>query len=133
MAGSTYFGILISKETMLFNTGGPTYFCCTKLKESVTLLILLCLGKRIGLKEQEKLDNYYSELKWEVKKILNLSQIMAVPVVIGALRVTCKEWLKTWDVKSSIELLQKAALFGTIKIVRQIILETWGCWVELAP
>ena len=74
---------------------GPTYFCCTKLKESVTLLILLCLGKRIGLKEQEKLDNYYSELKWEVKKILNLSQIMAVLVVIGALRVTCKEWLKT--------------------------------------
>ena len=52
----------------------------------------------------------------------------------GALGVTSKrlkDWLKKLDVKSNIELLQKVALFGTAKIVRQI-LETWGCWVELA-
>ena len=42
-----------------------------------------------------------------------------------------KDWLKKLDVKSNIELLQKVALFGTAKIVRQI-LETSGCWVELA-
>ena len=34
---------------------------------------------------------------------------------------------KEVDVKSTTELLQKAALVGTRKIVRQV-LETWGCW-----
>ena len=45
---------------------------------------------------------------------------------------TLKDWLKKLDVNSSIELLQKAALFQTAKIVRQV-LETRGCWMEPAP
>ena len=45
--------------------------------------------KRIDLKEQEKIDNY-SELRGKVKKIWNLSQVVIVPVVIGALGVTLK-------------------------------------------
>ena len=75
----------------------PDIVVLYKLKESVTLLILLCLEiKRIELKEQEKVNNY-SELKREVKKIWNLSQVMVVPVVIAALGVTSKrlkDWLK---------------------------------------
>ena len=45
--------------------------------------------KRIEFKEQEKTDNY-SELRREVKKIWNLPQVVAIPVVIGALGVTSK-------------------------------------------
>ena len=45
--------------------------------------------KRIELKEQEKIDNY-TALRQEVKKIWNLSQVVVVPVVIGALGVTSK-------------------------------------------
>ena len=45
--------------------------------------------KRIELKEQEKVDNY-SELRPEVKKIWNLSQVVVAPVVSGALGVTSK-------------------------------------------
>ena len=45
--------------------------------------------KRIEFKEQEKIDNY-SELRQEVKKIWNLSQVVVVPVVVGALGVTSK-------------------------------------------
>ena len=77
--------------------------------------------KWIDLKEQKKVGNY-SELRRKVKKIWNLSQAVVVPVVIGALGVTSKilkEWVKKLYVKSSIELLQKAALLGTVKIVRQ--------------
>ena len=37
--------------------------------------------KRIELKEQEKVGNY-NELRREVKKIWNLSQVVVVPVVI---------------------------------------------------
>ena len=79
--------------------------------------------KMIELKEQEKIE-IYSELRWEVKKIWNLSQVVVVPVVIGALGVTSKrqkDWQKKLDVKSSIELLQKAALLGTARIVRQVL------------
>ena len=79
--------------------------------------------ERIELKEQEMIDNY-SKLKKEVKKIWNLSQVVVVPVVIGALGVTSKrleDWLKKLDEKSSIELLQKPALLETVKIVRQIL------------
>ena len=78
---------------------------------------------RIELKEQEKIDNY-SELRREVKKIWNLSQVVVVPVVIGAPGVTSKglkDWLRRLDIKSRIELLQKAALLGTAKIVRQVL------------
>ena len=79
--------------------------------------------KRIELKEQEKIDNH-NELKREEKKIWNLSQVVVVPVLIGALGVISKrlkDWLKKLDVKSSIELLQKAALRGTVKIVWQVL------------
>ena len=59
-----------------------------------------------------------------MKKIWNLSQVVLVPVVIGAVGVTLKrlkDWMKKLDVKSSIELLQKAALLGTSKVVRQVL------------
>ena len=45
--------------------------------------------KRIELKEQKKVDNYH-ELRQEVKKIWNLSQVAVVSVVIGAVGVTSK-------------------------------------------
>ena len=80
-------------------------------------------GKRIELKEQEKIDNY-TELRQEVKKIWNLSQIVVFRVVIGAIGVTSKilkDWLEKLNIKSSIELWQKAALLGTAKIVRQVL------------
>ena len=59
-----------------------------------------------------------------MKKIWNLSQFVVVPVVIGTLGVTSKrlkDWLKKLDVKSSIELFQKAAFLGTAKIVKQVL------------
>ena len=49
---------------------------------------------------------------------------MVVPVVFGALGVISKKlkgWLKKLNVKSSTELLQKSALPGTAKILRQIL------------
>ena len=78
--------------------------------------------KRIELKEQEKIDNY-TKLRQEVKKIWNLSEVVVVPVVTGALGVTSKrlkDSLEKLNI-SSIKLLQKAALLGTAKIVRQVL------------
>ena len=61
--------------------------------------------KRIELKEQEKID-IYSELRQEEKNISNLSQVVVVSVVIGALGVTSKrlkDWLEKLNIKSSIK------------------------------
>ena len=49
----------------------------------------------------------------------DLSQVVVVPVVTGALGMTSKrlkEWLKKLNIKSCIELLQKAALLITVKM-----------------
>ena len=49
---------------------------------------------------------------------------MVVPIEIGALGVTLKrlkDWLERLNIKSSIELLQNAALLGTAEIVRQVL------------
>ena len=71
------------------------------------------------MKEQE-LDNY-STPRREVKKIWNLSKVVVVPNVIGALGVKMKRlknWLKKFDVRTSIEVLQKVALLRTTQIER---------------
>ena len=89
-------------------------------RKSHLIDIAVPVDKRIELKEQEKIDNY-SELSQEVKKTWNLSQIVVVPVVIGALGMTSqrlKDLLEKLNINSSIELLQKVALLGTAKIVR---------------
>ena len=55
--------------------------------------------KKIDLKKQEMVYNY-CELRREVKKTWNLSRVVVVPVVIGALGVTSKrlkDWLKKSD------------------------------------
>ena len=54
----------------------------------------------------------------------NMSQVGVVSIVVGALEVTSKklnDWLKKVGVKSSTELLQKAALLGTASIIRQVL------------
>ena len=64
------------------------------------------------------------EMKREVKKIWDMSQVVVVPIFVGALGVASKklnDWLKKVGVKSSIELLQKAALLGTARIIRQVL------------
>ena len=79
--------------------------------------------KRIELKEQEMLDNY-TKLRQEGKMIWNLSQVVVVSVVIGSLGVTSKilkDWLEKLNIKSSIELLEKAVLLGTATIVSQVL------------
>ena len=103
----------------------PDIVVLYKTERKCHLIHIAVLGdKMIELKEQRKINNY-SELRQEVKKIWNLSQFVVISVVIGALGVTSKilkDWLKKLDVKSSIELLQKATLLGTAK---HILCKIW--------
>ena len=119
---------------MSFNIEDLTQLRCTKTERKCHLIDIAVPAERnIQLKEQEKIDNY-SKVRQELKKIRNLSQVVVVPVVIVSLRVISKrlkDWLKKLDVKSGIELLQKAALLGSAKIIRHVR-GTWRCWVQLA-
>ena len=72
-------------------------------------------GKRVNLKEIEKIGNY-SELRREVKKIWQLKEVRVIPIVIGSLGTISNNFesrLEKLNLKSSIELTQKAALLGT--------------------
>ena len=85
MTGSKYCGILISKQTIQHRR--PDIVVLYKTERKCHLIDIGVPGdKRIELKEQENIDNY-CELRPEVKKIWNLSQVAVVPVAIGALKV----------------------------------------------
>ena len=75
------------------------------------------------MKEKEKIENY-AELRREIKKIWNCREVKVVPVVVGALGTisrNLKGYLKNLGLKSNIELLQKATLLGTAKVLRKVL------------
>ena len=75
------------------------------------------IDKRMELKEQEKIDKY-SDQRQKVKKIWNLSKVVVVSVVIGALGLISKrlkDWQKKLDEKSSIQVLHKSIIAWNCK------------------
>ena len=79
--------------------------------------------KRVEQKEQEKIEKY-GELKRELKKIWKLTNVGVVPIVVGALGIVSnnlKDWLVKMDLKCDLENLQKAALLGTAKLLRNVL------------
>ena len=95
-----------------------------KKERKCQLLDIAITGdSRLERKEYEMVDNY-NELKSEVKKTWSLTYVSIVPIIAAPLGITSKN-LKYWsgklELKSSIELLQRAVLLGTAKIVRKVI------------
>ena len=81
------------------------------------------IDKRMELKEQEKIDKY-SDQRQKVKKIWNLSKVVVVSVVIGALGLTSKrlkDWQKKLDEKVAYRFCTKASLLGTAKVEWQVL------------
>ena len=94
-------------------------------KNKVTLLIdpTCPFDTRISQKEQEKNTNY-NPLKFEVGKIWEQKIVKVVPIAIGALGTVSKNfnrYLKTIEIECPVELLQKAALLGTARIIRYVL------------
>ena len=77
-------------------------------------------------KEKENVEKY-QDLRREVAWLWNV-KAKVVPTVIGALGAVTPNFSKHLDaigVTTRIELLQKAALLGTARLLRQV-LEAWG-------
>ena len=75
-------------------------------------------------KELEKLEKY------QLLKVRRMRKVIVVPFVIGALgavSVNFKEYMKRIGVNVRLDVIQKTALLGTAKILRDGPLENlWG-------
>lgn len=94
-------------------------------KSQTTLLIdpACPFDFRIDSKEQQKLD-YYNPLKFEIAKLWKQKKVIVIPIVIGALGTVSKKfesWVKKTGVDCPVELLQKACLLGTARILRKVL------------
>ena len=79
--------------------------------------------KRVELKEQEKIEKY-GDLRREIKKIWKLKYVGVIPIIVGALGIVSnnlKDWLEKMNLKVDLEILQKAALLGTDKLLRNVL------------
>ena len=78
---------------------------------------------RIERKEKEKIE-VYQDLKREIKRLWNVREVKIVPIIIGALGTIGKNfenWLKKIEIECNMELLQKACLLGTAKMLRKVL------------
>ena len=77
---------------------------------------------RVTVKEMKKVEKY-QDLRWELTRLWNI-KVSVVPVVIGALGIVSGKLashLKMIEVTTKIELLQKAALLGTARLLRKVL------------
>ena len=95
-----------------------------KSKRECIIIDIACpFDTRIVEKEDEKIEKY-QDLKYEIKKIWKFKEVTIVPIVIGALGTLSKNvcsWMDKIEMREKTDLLQKACLLGTAKIIRRTL------------
>ena len=92
-------------------------------KKSAIIDIAVPADKRIGEKENEKIEKY-QDLKREIARMWSMRTVQVVPIVVGSLGSVTKnldKWLGKLNVKISISLLQETTLLGTARILRKVL------------
>ena len=77
----------------------------------------------MNAKEQEIIEKY-QELRWEVARLWKMKKVKVIPVVVGELgTITSKTqlWQKKIGIEVRVELIQKTALLGTARILRELL------------
>ena len=77
---------------------------------------------RVKYKEKEKIENY-QDLKREFKRIWKSRRVTVVSIITGALGTVLKDiekWLAEIGVTCRLELLQRACLLVTARILRKV-------------
>ena len=78
---------------------------------------------RMLQKERENIEKY-QDFKIEIKRIWKCNEVLIVPIVIGALGTVHNNfdmWIGKLDVKMKFQMLQKACLLGTARILRYVL------------
>ena len=95
-----------------------------KASRACQIIYVVCpFDIRIVENEQEKID-HYQNLKVEIQKMWNCKSISVAPIVIGALGAVTKNlmmWVTKIGTPGILNLLQKACLLGTAKILRRTL------------
>lgn len=119
-----YYGILQYRLNKKLDHNRPDLLFLDKKERTCLIVDIACpFDTRTTTKEDEKL-NKYQDLEYEIKKLCEQKHVTIIPTTIGALGTVNKkltEWIKKIDVECPIELLQKAGLLGTARIVRMLL------------
>ena len=94
-----------------------------KNKEVKIIDIAVPGDSRVKEKELEKIEKYQM-LREEIGHVWQINKVTVIPVVIGALGVISdkfERYIEKLDVKIAMEIIQKAALLGTARILRKIL------------
>ena len=94
-----------------------------KNKEVKIIDIAVTGDSRVKEKELEKIEKYQL-LREEIGHVWQLNKVTVIAVVIGALGVISdkfERYMAKLDVKIAMEIIQKAALLGTARILRKIL------------
>ena len=102
----------------------PDLTIVDKEKKICYIVDVACpFDSRICSKEKEK-EEKYNKLKYEIIKIGKMKKVVIIPIVIGALGTVTKnikENLEKMEIKCEVNLLQKATLLGTARIIRKVL------------
>ena len=73
-------------------------------------------------KKQEKVERFH-KLKREIGKLWQYKKVVVIPIIIGALGTIGKDfrtWIRKIQMENYCNLMQKACLLGTAKIIRKV-------------
>ena len=102
----------------------PDIVILNKKVKACTIVDIACpFDTRVDTKEKEKVEKY-QDLKREIARIWKCECVNIVPVVVGALGTlpkNYKRWLEKIEPANSVDLLQKACLLGSARILRKVL------------
>lgn len=115
------FAIQTDKE---IEANRPDIVLLDKIERNCFIIDIACpFDTRIGSKEKEKIEKY-QDLRRELKRIWKCKSVQVVPIVIGALGTITRNALKLLDTLGATDLfnlLQKACLLGSGRIIRKVL------------
>ena len=102
----------------------PYILVVDKKKKDVKIIDIAIPGdNRVKGKEQEQIERY-QPLKEQIGNLWNMKKVTVIPVVIGALGCISycfKEHMEKIGIDVKLQVIQKTALLGTARILRQTL------------